>query len=152
MQKACRVKGRRQAQRGTTLFCRGRRRALRPRRDNGLVPGPAYWPFSGAAREGIPRAVRSGFQPGAKNVPAAFSGTDELSGIVSFIADGRNYIIEETGLQAIQALRAAGLSCRVMVGGAVLSQEYADMIGADFYSKDAMGAVHYALEVTKAHT
>ena len=107
MQKACRVKGRRQAQRGTTLFCRGRRRALRPRRDNGLVPGPAYWPFSGAAREGIPRAVRSGFQPGTKNAPAAFSGADELSGIVSFIADGRNYIIEETGLQAIQALRAA---------------------------------------------
>ncbi len=32
----------------------------------------------------------------------------------------------------------------VMVGGAVLSQEYADMIGADFYSKDAMGAVRTA--------
>lgn len=32
----------------------------------------------------------------------------------------------------------------VMVGGAVLSQEYADMIGADFYSKDAMGAVRIA--------
>ena len=32
----------------------------------------------------------------------------------------------------------------VMVGGAVLSQEYAEMIGADFYSKDAMGAVRTA--------
>ncbi len=31
-----------------------------------------------------------------------------------------------------------------MVGGAVLTQEYADMIGADFYSKDAMGSVRYA--------
>ena len=31
-----------------------------------------------------------------------------------------------------------------MVGGAVLTQEYAAAIGADFYSKDAMGSVHYA--------
>ena len=34
-----------------------------------------------------------------------------------------------------------------MVGGAVLTQEYADMIGADFYSKDAMGSVRYANEL-----
>ena len=33
--------------------------------------------------------------------------------------------------------------CRVMVGGAVLTQEYADKIGADAYSKDAMGSVRY---------
>jgi 5-methyltetrahydrofolate--homocysteine methyltransferase len=32
----------------------------------------------------------------------------------------------------------------VMVGGAVLTQEYADLIGADGYSKDAMGAVALA--------
>ena len=30
------------------------------------------------------------------------------------------------------------------LGGAVLTQEYADMIHADFYSKDAMGSVYYA--------
>ncbi|MBQ7985744.1 MAG: cobalamin-dependent protein, partial [Clostridia bacterium] len=34
--------------------------------------------------------------------------------------------------------------CRVIVGGAVLTQEYADMIGADKYAKDAMEAVRYA--------
>lgn len=34
--------------------------------------------------------------------------------------------------------------CKVMVGGAVLTQDYADRIGADFYSKDAMGTVRYA--------
>jgi 5-methyltetrahydrofolate--homocysteine methyltransferase len=28
----------------------------------------------------------------------------------------------------------------------VLNQEYADMIGADFYGKDAMQSVHYAQE------
>ncbi len=37
--------------------------------------------------------------------------------------------------------------CKVMVGGAVLTQTYADMIGADFYSKDAMGSVRYANEL-----
>lgn len=34
--------------------------------------------------------------------------------------------------------------CKIMVGGAVLTQDYADRIGADFYSKDAMGSVRYA--------
>ena len=34
-----------------------------------------------------------------------------------------------------------------MVGGAVLNQEYADMIGADFYGKDAMQSVYYAQSV-----
>ena len=29
-------------------------------------------------------------------------------------------------------------------GGAVLTQEYADMIGADYYAKDAMETVRYA--------
>lgn len=47
----------------------------------------------------------------------------------------------------IKLLRESGLDCKVMVGGAVLTQEYADMIGADFYSKDAMGSVRYANEL-----
>ena len=33
---------------------------------------------------------------------------------------------------------------RTMVGGAVLTQEYADLIGADGYAKDAMGSVKLA--------
>ncbi len=44
----------------------------------------------------------------------------------------------------IRLLRESGVDCKVMVGGAVLTQEYADMIGADFYSRDAMGSVRYA--------
>lgn len=39
--------------------------------------------------------------------------------------------------QTIKALRDAGLDCKVMVGGAVLTEEFAMQIGADFYSKDA---------------
>ena len=44
----------------------------------------------------------------------------------------------------IKLLRKHNIHCKIMVGGAVLTQEYADMIGADFYSKDAMGSVRYA--------
>jgi len=41
-------------------------------------------------------------------------------------------------------LRKECPDCKIMVGGAVLTQEYADRIGADFYGKDAMTAVRYA--------
>ena len=49
--------------------------------------------------------------------------------------------------ETIRQLRAKAPDCLVMVGGAVLNQEYADMIGADFYGKDAMQSVHYAQKV-----
>lgn len=49
--------------------------------------------------------------------------------------------------ETIRILREMVPGCKVMVGGAVLTQEYADKIGADFYSKDAMGSVHYAEKV-----
>lgn len=49
--------------------------------------------------------------------------------------------------RTIRLIRARGLACRVMVGGAVLTQEYADAIGADFYGKDAMASVRYAQRV-----
>ena len=47
----------------------------------------------------------------------------------------------------IRLLRKEKPDCKVMVGGAVLNQEYADMIGADFYGKDAMQSVYYAQKV-----
>lgn len=46
--------------------------------------------------------------------------------------------------ETIRQLREKAPWCKVMVGGAVLNQEYADMIGADFYGKDAMQSVYYA--------
>ena len=39
--------------------------------------------------------------------------------------------------ETIAALHAAGLDCKVMVGGAVLTESYAKQIGADWYAKDA---------------
>ena len=49
--------------------------------------------------------------------------------------------------ETICQLREKAPDCLVMVGGAVLNQDYADMIGADFYGKDAMQSVHYAQKV-----
>lgn len=51
--------------------------------------------------------------------------------------------------ETVRQLNAAAPSCRVMVGGAVLTQKYAESIGANFYAKSAMDAVHYAAEVFK---
>ena len=39
--------------------------------------------------------------------------------------------------ETIAALHEAGLDCKIMVGGAVLTPEYAEKIGADWYAKDA---------------
>lgn len=49
--------------------------------------------------------------------------------------------------ETIKMLHDAGVACKVLVGGAVLTQEYADMIHADKYAKDAMESVRYAEEV-----
>ena len=49
--------------------------------------------------------------------------------------------------ETIKQLREKAPWCKVCVGGAVLTQEYADMIGADFYGKDAMETVKYAQKV-----
>ncbi|MCL2053886.1 MAG: homocysteine S-methyltransferase family protein [Oscillospiraceae bacterium] len=46
----------------------------------------------------------------------------------------------------ITLLRESGINCKVMVGGAVLTPEYALKIGADFYAKDAKEAVDIANE------
>lgn len=49
--------------------------------------------------------------------------------------------------ETIKLVREKLPGCKVMVGGAVLNQEYADMIGADFYGKDAMQSVYFAQKV-----
>ncbi|MBR5155003.1 MAG: homocysteine S-methyltransferase family protein [Clostridia bacterium] len=49
--------------------------------------------------------------------------------------------------ETIGLLRKQNKDIKVMVGGAVLNQEYADMIGADFYAPDAMAAVRISEKV-----
>ena len=49
--------------------------------------------------------------------------------------------------RTIDALKAEKPGCKIMVGGAPLTEEYAKSIGADFYAKDAQGAVTIARKV-----
>jgi len=49
--------------------------------------------------------------------------------------------------ETIKQLRIKAPFCKILVGGAVLTQEYADKIGADKYAKDAMEGVRYVQEV-----
>ncbi|MBQ6328902.1 MAG: hypothetical protein IJI35_07810, partial [Kiritimatiellae bacterium] len=46
--------------------------------------------------------------------------------------------------QTVRLVHESLPDCKVTVGGAVLTADYAAKIGADFYSKDAMGLVRLA--------
>ena len=54
--------------------------------------------------------------------------------------------------EVIEGVKKMGLRSRVMVGGAVLNQEYADRIGADAYSEDARAAVKTAQKLMSLFT
>ena len=49
--------------------------------------------------------------------------------------------------ETIELLRKEAPWCKVVVGGAVLNPEYAEMVGADFYAKDATETARIASEV-----
>ncbi|MFR7589884.1 MAG: homocysteine S-methyltransferase family protein [Longibaculum sp.] len=51
--------------------------------------------------------------------------------------------------RTIEALKAIPVDCPIWVGGAVLTQEIADEIGADYYSEDAMASVTLLNEILK---
>ena len=46
--------------------------------------------------------------------------------------------------ETVRQLRERAPYCKIVVGGAVLTKEYADRMGADFYAKDAMETVRFA--------
>ncbi|MGE5553791.1 MAG: homocysteine S-methyltransferase family protein [Betaproteobacteria bacterium] len=50
--------------------------------------------------------------------------------------------------KVIEALRQAGVPAKVMVGGAVVTEDFARQIGADGYGRDAVAAVRLAKELT----
>lgn len=52
--------------------------------------------------------------------------------------------------ETIEQLHKETPGVKIMVGGAVLTQEYADMIGADFYGQDAMASVRYAMQLAES--
>ena len=49
--------------------------------------------------------------------------------------------------ETIAAIRESGHDCRIMVGGAVLTPDYAAQIGADYYAKDAKQSADIAKQV-----
>jgi len=51
--------------------------------------------------------------------------------------------------QAIRLLKEKAPWCRTVVGGAVLTEDYAQKIGADKYARDAMETVRYAQKITE---
>ena len=51
--------------------------------------------------------------------------------------------------ETIKLLQSRLPGIKIMVGGAVLNEEYAREIGAGFYARDAMASVRYAREVCK---
>ena len=71
----------------------------------------------------------------------------------TIISKAKEFAVHAVGLSALMTttmsemdnvitkLKAAGITTFTMVGGAVVTQEYADRIGADLYAKDAMEAV-----------
>ena len=52
--------------------------------------------------------------------------------------------------ETVALLRERAPWCKVIVGGAVLTKEYADKMGADKYAKDAMETVRYAQDIVDA--
>lgn len=52
--------------------------------------------------------------------------------------------------ETVRLIRERAPLCKIMVGGAVLTEEYASEIKADFYGKDALSAVKYAQSVNKS--
>lgn len=75
-------------------------------------------------------------------VQAALETRAPLVGLSSLMTTTAQNIAE-----TIRALREAGAPCKVMVGGAVVTQEFADRIGADFYTKDAAQSARVAVQV-----
>jgi len=51
--------------------------------------------------------------------------------------------------ETINLLKEKKIDCKIMVGGAVLNKTYADMVGADFYAKDAAEAAKIVGEFFK---
>ena len=51
--------------------------------------------------------------------------------------------------EVVELKNATGLSAKVIVGGAVITEDYAKEIGADGYAKDAQDAVKIAISLTE---
>ncbi|MBQ1283482.1 MAG: cobalamin-dependent protein, partial [Clostridia bacterium] len=51
--------------------------------------------------------------------------------------------------ETVKLIKEKAPYCKTVVGGAVLTEDYARKIGADKYAKDAMETVRYAEEICR---
>ncbi len=77
--------------------------------------------------------------PAARVVETAIAENVRLIGLSALMTTTLKSM-EET----IKALRKSGHACKIMVGGAVLTESYAMQIGADYYAKDAKASADIA--------
>ncbi|MDR0846604.1 MAG: homocysteine S-methyltransferase family protein [Lactobacillales bacterium] len=80
----------------------------------------------------------------------------KIQAVVDAVVDGNIKLVGLSALmtttvesmkQTIAAVKAQAPETKFMVGGAVLSEEYKEYVGADFYAKDALDAVRMAKEI-----
>ena len=77
-----------------------------------------------------------------KNVPAERIVAAALEHQVAAVGLSALMTTTMTEMESVlQKLKNAGIKTFTMVGGAVVTQEYADQIGADLYARDALEAV-----------
>jgi 5-methyltetrahydrofolate--homocysteine methyltransferase len=92
--------------------------------------------LKGAGFEVIDLGVDVGPEKFVEQVKAAGAQLVGMSALLTTTMPG----MEKT----IKALKDAGVSAKIMIGGAPLTQDYADKIGADGYAADAASAVDIA--------
>ena len=89
-----------------------------------------------------------GYTDGAQTIPSFY-----VRRVVEKIKETKVKVVGMSALltttmpgmeKTIKALKEAGVSAKIMVGGAPVTQSYADRIGADGYAPDAASAVDLA--------
>ena len=70
--------------------------------------------------------------------------TETLKEVSALMAETKAALDNLVKTTADAAAKEEGITAKIIIGGAVITQEYADEIGADGYSKDAADAVKLA--------
>ena len=99
---------------------------------------------------GIAKALKLILEKNRFSVDMVHNGTDALHYLLSVSYDAVVLDIMMPGLDGLEVLsraREAGVSAPVIVGGAVLTPEYAKRIGADYYAKDAKQSADIARSI-----
>ena len=90
----------------------------------------------------------------ALSIAMLLTGCQKIPGFGAFVkasaAPGQVALTMQEMKNVINLAKEEGVTAKVMIGGAVITQEYADEIGADGYSKDAADAVKLAQKLCES--